>query len=127
MGAPAAGQGDNAVGSDLHLVVQPTGAVVSQPFAFAGGLGSGLSPTVRIGGRAAATVGSTATNQPVHLPTAGAFQRPPTNLGTVAAGSATVRIGGRPAARSGADVITCNDPTDRPAAKITSSGTVRIG
>jgi uncharacterized Zn-binding protein involved in type VI secretion len=127
MGQPAAAQGDVVVASDVHLVVQPPGTVVLLPNPFVGTLDGGLSATVRIGGRSAATVGSTATNLPPHVPVGGAFQRPPTNRGTVTAGSATVRINSKPAARAGDAVVTCNDPADLPAGTIQSAGTVLIG
>ena len=127
MGLPAAGQGDLVVATDFHLVVLPSGPVVLLPHPFTGILDGGLSGTVRIGGRSAATVGSTATNQPLHLPAGGTFQRPPSNQGTVIQGSATVRINGKPAARAGDAVLTCNDPVDLPAKAIQADGTVRVG
>ena len=89
----------------------------------------GLSPSVKIGGQAAAVVGSTASNSPPHLPTppGTSFQSPPANKGTVFIGSATVKIGGQGAARSGDTVTTCNDPADAPVGQIVAAGTVRIG
>ena len=54
-------------------------------------------------GMPAATVGSTAENAPPHIPVppGTSFQKPPSNRGTIQAGSATVMINGKPAARSG--------------------------
>ncbi|MEN3360506.1 MAG: hypothetical protein V7637_4488 [Mycobacteriales bacterium] len=127
MGLPAAALGDAVVATDLHAVVLPTGAVAVLPHPFAGQLDGGLSADVRIGGRAAATAGSTATNLPPHLPSGGAFQRPPTNRGTVQGGSVTVRVNGKPAARAGDAVVTCNDPADLPVGTIQAAGPVRIG
>jgi uncharacterized Zn-binding protein involved in type VI secretion len=127
VGLPAAAQGDAVVATDLHAVVLPTGAVAALPHPFTGQLDGGLSGDVRVGGRAAATVGSTATNLPPHVPAGGAFQRPPANRGTVQGGSATVRVNGRPAARAGDPVVTCNDPADLPVGTIQSAGPVRIG
>jgi uncharacterized Zn-binding protein involved in type VI secretion len=115
------------VATDLHIVVTPAGTAVSLPHPFTGRLDGGLSTTVRVEGRPAATYGSTATNEPPHAPATGAFQRPPANLGTVSQGSATVRINGRPAARIGDEVLTCNDPADLPIGLITGAASVRIG
>jgi uncharacterized Zn-binding protein involved in type VI secretion len=127
MGQPAAKQGDRVVAVDQHIVVPPSGPPVPLPHPFAGTLDGGLAGTVRIEGRPAATSGSTATNLPPHVPSAGAFQRPPANRGTVQAGSPTVRIGGKPAARAGDTVLTCNDPADLPVGRIVAASAVRIG
>ena len=126
MGRPAAAQGDLVTASDTHLVV------ISQvptptPLPFSGALSDGLSPNVRIGGRAAAVVGSGAHNQPPHIPPGGTFSRPPTNMATVQSGSTTVRISGRFAARAGDPALTCNDPVDVPAGTVGALGPVRIG
>jgi uncharacterized Zn-binding protein involved in type VI secretion len=133
VGVPAAAQGDQVVATDTHilLVPAPTGPTpVPLPHPFTGALDAGLCPTVRIAGRPAAVVGSAATNTPPHVPAnpAAAFQRPPTNRGTVTAGSATVRFGGRPAARHGDPVTTCNDPADLPVGRlVVPGGTVNVG
>ncbi|MCU1670266.1 MAG: PaaR repeat-containing protein [Blastococcus sp.] len=126
MGQPAAAQGDLVTANDTHLVVisqVPTTVVLP----FAGPLTDGLSPNVRIGGRAAAVVGSGAHNQPPHIAPGGAFSRPPTNVATVQSGSTTVRISGRFAARAGDPALTCNDPVDVPAGTVGALGPVRIG
>ena len=88
-----------------------------------------LSNDVKIMGKAAATVDSTADNVPAHIPTAPgvSFQKPPANKGTVMMGSATVNINGKKAARLNDPVKTCNDPTDVPVGKIIAVGTVLIG
>jgi uncharacterized Zn-binding protein involved in type VI secretion len=80
-------------------------------------------------GKPAATLGSTADNQPSHIPTppGTGFQKPPANRGTVQAGSPTVRINGKPAARNGDRALTCNDPVDLPVGTVTAAGTVSIG
>src|SRR3954451_15261587 len=97
MGQPAAAQGDSVTGFDIHLATDAFGVTTSQSSPFHGVLTDGLSPDVRIHGRAAAVVGSGADNQPPHtpLPPAVTFPRPPTNRATVQTGSATVRINGR--------------------------------
>ena len=132
MGQPAAKQGDKVMASDTHilLVPSPGGPVPTPiPHPFSGTLMGGLSPTVKIGGKAAAVVGSTATNTPPHIPAnpAAPFQKPPANKGTVQVGSLTVKINGKAAARHGDTVLTCNDPADLPAGKIIAVGTVNIG
>jgi uncharacterized Zn-binding protein involved in type VI secretion len=134
MGSPAAKQGDKVVGVDVHIVMvpSPTGTVPTPlPHPFSGTLDGALSSDVKIQGKAAATVDSTATNSPSHLPTppGTAFQNPPSNKGTVAAGSSTVTINGKAAARAGDTVKTCNDPSDAPVSAIVpaGAGTVLIG
>jgi len=133
MGQPAAKQGDTIVALDYHIVLVPAppGPPVPQllPHPFVGVLDGGLSPNVRIMGRQAALVGSTATNTP-HMPTSPGltFQRLPANRGVVQGGSGTVRINGRSAARGGDLAVTCNDPADLPVGRVIAApGTVRIG
>lgn len=128
MAPPAAKQGDRVTALDTHLIQPPgTSPPVPIPHPFSGLLDGGLSPDVRIAGRPAATVGSTATNTPPHLPQGGSFVVPPKNQARVIAGSATVFINGKPAARAGDTALTCNDPVDLPAGTVVAAGTVRIG
>ncbi len=127
MGLPAAKEGDQVTAMDTHLIVTPPGPVVAVPHPFAGVLDGGLSSDVLIMGNPAATVGSTASNEPPHVPQGGQFQRQPANLGKVSRGSATVLINGKPAARAGDPVMTCNDPVDAPVGTILATGTVLIG
>jgi len=129
MGQPAAKQGDQVVAVDTHIVMVPGPAFSPLPHPFAGMLNGGLSTDVKISGRPAATVGSTADNTPPHLPTAPGtgFQRPPANKATVQQGSATVKINGKPAARTGDKALTCNDPVDLAVGTIVAAGNVLIG
>lgn len=133
MGQPAAKQGDRVVGIDTHIVMVPSPAgpvPTSLPHPFAGILDGGLSDDVNIEGKPAATVGSTATNRPPHLPTPPgiSFQSSPSNQATVKIGSPTVNINGKAAARVGDTAETCNDPTDAPLGTVLASpGTVMIG
>jgi len=78
-------------------------------------------------GMAAATVDSTATNTPSHIPQGGPFQSPPSNKGTIKMGSTTVKINGKDAARNGDMAETCNDPSDMPVGTVIAVGTVMIG
>jgi len=132
LGAPAAKQGDQVIAVDTHIVMVPSGpAMVPTPLPhpFVGMLSGGLSSDVKIMGKPAATVDSTADNSPAHVPTppGTSFQKPPANKGTVMVGSATVKINNKAAARMGDPVKTCNDPQDLPVGKIIAVGTVLIG
>jgi uncharacterized Zn-binding protein involved in type VI secretion len=133
MGLPAAKQGDKVVGVDIHIVMVPAAPAppvpVPLPHPFNGMLTGGLSSDVKIMGKPAATVDSTADNSPPHTPTppGTSFQKPPANKGTVMMGSATVKINGKQAARAGDTAKTCNDPSDMPVGKIVTGGTVLIG
>src|SRR3954447_18702283 len=113
MGQPAARQGDPVSGIDTHQVVTPAGVTSMVPLPFSGTISSQTVASVTIGGAAAAVVGSVATNQPPHIaPPPTSFVKPPSNRGTVSAGSSNVTIGGKAAARAGDAVKTCNDPAD---------------
>lgn len=130
MGQPAAKQGDQITATDTHIVMIPSpGGPVPTPLPhpFIGMLDGNLSPTVKIMGMPAATVGSTATNTPAHIPQGGPFQIPPTNQGQIMTGSATVMINNKPAARSGDTAMTCNDPAPLPVGTVVATGTVMIG
>ncbi len=132
MGQPAAKQGDMVQAMDTHIVMVPTpGGMVPTPtpgHPFNGIIDGNLSSDVRIMGRPAATVGSTATNQPPHIPIGGpSFQIPPTNRATIITGSATVRINGKPVARNGDTANTCNDPVPLPVGTVIATGTVNVG
>ena len=128
MGQPAAKQGDQVVAIDTHLI-QPPGPVppVPIPHPFMGQIDGALSSDVNIMGKPAATVDSTATNTPSHVPQGGSFVSPPTNSGTVTMGSQTVFINGKAAARNGDTAETCNDPSDLPVGTVIAVGTVLIG
>lgn len=132
MGLPIATANHQVTGVDIHMQMVPTpGGPVPTPLPapFAGILDNGLIQTVTIGGQPAAVKGSTASNQPPHLPTppGTSFQKPPANQGTVEMGSQTVSIGGQQAARTSDPVRTCGDPTDQPTGQIIATGTVLIG
>ena len=133
MGQPAAKKNDRIVATDTHVVMVPSppGSPVPTPLQhpFSGILDGSLSSNVKIMKQPAATVGSTATNTPSHIPTPPgvSFQTPPANKGTVQLGSQTVKINKKGAARNGDTAITCNDPSDLPVGKVVAAGTVRIG
>jgi uncharacterized Zn-binding protein involved in type VI secretion len=129
---PAAKQGDQVVAVDIHIVMVPSpGGPVPTPLPhpFSGMLDGSLSSNVNIMGMPAATMGSTANNQPPHIPTppGTAFQIPPTNQATIIRGSSTVFINGKPAARAGDPAQTCADPAPNPGGQVIAVGTVMIG
>jgi uncharacterized Zn-binding protein involved in type VI secretion len=132
MGMPLAKQNDQVLATDTHIVLVPVGPSLVPtplPHQFTGMITGGLATTVKIGGQPAAVVGSTADNQPPHIPTppGTSFQKPPANKGTIQVGSATVRIAGKSAARNGDVVMTCNDPADLPVGKVVAVGMVTAG
>jgi uncharacterized Zn-binding protein involved in type VI secretion len=134
LGQPAAKQGDHVVAVDTHIVMVPAAPPAPPvptllPHPFAGVIGGGLSTDVKIMGKAAAVVGSTADNTPPHRPTAPGttFQKPPSDKATIQKGSQTVNINGKPAARAGDKALTCNDPADQPSGTVVAVGTVSIG
>jgi uncharacterized Zn-binding protein involved in type VI secretion len=133
MGQPAIKQGDQMTATDMHVVLVPsaTGPTPTPlPHPFNGTVTGNLSPDVRVNGRPAATVGSTAVNTPPHTPTppGTGFQTAPTNQGTITSGSSSVRINGKPATRVGDQAQTCADPAPNPAAQlVTADNTVLIG
>jgi len=128
MGPPAARQGDRVVALDMHLI-QPPGPTspVLVPHPFSGIINGSVSADVTIGGAAAATMNSTATNTPPHIPIGGTFVNPPSNKATIVKGSATVTINGKAAARAGDTATTCNDPVDLPSGTVVAVGQVFIG
>jgi uncharacterized Zn-binding protein involved in type VI secretion len=128
MGQPAAKQGDRVTALDTHLI-QPPGTTppVPVPHPFSGVIDGALSGDVKIEGKPAATLNSTATNTPPHVPQGGTFVNPPKNRAQISTGSATVFINNKPAARSGDTALTCNDPVDLPVGTVVAAGTVLFG
>jgi uncharacterized Zn-binding protein involved in type VI secretion len=133
MGQPAAKSGDQIVAVDTHIVMVPAppGQPVPTPLPhpFNGMINGNLSANVFIQGQPAATAGSTATNQPPHLPTppGTVFQIPPTNQGTILRGSTSVLINNKPAARAGDPAQTCADPVPNLSGQVVAVSTVLIG
>lgn len=130
MGQPAAKEGDHIVAVDTHLTIQPTPAgpvTVPLPYPFDGVIDAETSEDVIINGSPAATVGSTATNQPPHIPQGTGFVNPPSNQGKIIMGSSSVYINKKAAARLGDTALTCNDPEDMPVGKVVAKSDVFIG
>lgn len=131
MGMAAAKHGEKVIATDIHIVLiqAPPGPpiLVPVPHSFTGIIDGNLSQNVKIEGMPAATVDSTATNMPFHIPQGGPFQKSPSNKATINIGSTTVRINGKMVARNGDTAITCNDPSDMPIGKVIATGTVFVG
>jgi len=128
MGNPAAKQGDTITAVDMHNIQPPSSSPPSMiPHPFNGIIDGGLCQSVSIMGMAAATVDSTATNTPPHIPSGGSFVTPPDNSATIVEGSSSVNIGGKAAARSGDPADTCNDDGQPRGGTIIASGSVFIG
>lgn len=130
VGRPAASEGSEVVGVDVHVVLVPSpgGPVPTPtPLAFSGKLSDGLCEDVAVDGKRLAVVGSGADNAPGHVAPSGTFQRPPSNHGKVSGGSATVFAGNEPVARAGDPATTCNDPGDAPKARVVATSTVFVG
>jgi uncharacterized Zn-binding protein involved in type VI secretion len=128
MTPPAAKEGDQVMALDMHMI-QPPGpsSPVPVPHPFSGKLDGALSGDVKIEGKAAATVDSTATNSPSHTPIGGSFVNPPANKGKITMGSGSVKINGKKAARAGDSAETCNDPKDLPVGTVLAVSKVNIG
>ena len=129
MSLPAAKQGDQVLGFDTHLIQPfgPTSPVLVPMHPFSGIIDGALSGDVSIEGRSAATVDSTATNTPPHLPLGGTFVNPPSNRAKIVKGSTSVTINGKAAARATDTAETCNDPRDLPVGTVVATSTVVIG
>ncbi|MBK7954307.1 MAG: PAAR domain-containing protein [Candidatus Accumulibacter sp.] len=130
MGQAAAKKGDQVMATDIHIVMIPAGPApvpTPLPHPFVGIIDGALSADVNIMGMPAATVDSTASNTPPHIPQGGPFQNPPGNQATIKVGSPAVKINGKMAARNGDMATTCNDPSDLPAGTVLAVGTVFIG
>ena len=141
MGQRAAKHGDKITATDMHIVMVPAPAPKDPvptplPHKFEGRLSGELSTDVRIMGKPAAVVGSTADNFPPHAPTepGTSFQGPPlskapSNKGAIRSGSVTVKINGKAAARDGDPADTCSDgPPLVPGKVVVEPGvTVNIG
>mgnify|MGYP002626341061 CR=1 FL=1 len=131
MGTPGAKRGDRIIATDTHilLVPAPPGPPVPTPtpLPFSGVIDGALSESTFIDDMNAATVDSQASNTPAHVPTVGPFQTPPSDRGTIIAGSSTVFIDEKAAARAGDTAETCNDPSDLPVGVGEASGSVIAG
>lgn len=126
----AAHEGDLVVGIDIHIIdiPSPAGPVPTPlPHPFKGKLDRELSDDVKIEDKAAATVGSLASNDPGHSPMGGPFHKAPKDEGKVQRGAETVFVNDKPIARTGDPCFTCSDPTDLPTGVVIAGSSVKVG
>ena len=112
MGTPAAVLGDRIMGTCMgHQIPSPPAGNPgpAPPMPFSAPLTTGIAPTVLIGGKPAAVVGSWGLNAPPHvgLHVSDPFMAPPMQRGTVMQGSTTVLMEGKPAAKTGSACTIC--------------------
>lgn len=114
MGAPAIVMGDQITGiCPNHLIPAALGLPTpAPPMPFSAPMTLGTVPTVMIGGKAAAVMGTSGMNMPPHvgLHPADPFMAPPMQIGRIVAGSPTVMIGGKPAASASSTCTCCLVP-----------------
>lgn len=116
--------GDKIQGQcSIHQIPNPaTGAPQpGPPMPFSAPLLMGLEPTVTIGGKAVAVIGSQGMNTPPHvgLHPADPFMVPTTQQGTVMSGSPTVTAGGKPIATTSSQVTMCAQVPGQPISTVT--------
>jgi uncharacterized Zn-binding protein involved in type VI secretion len=107
----------------IHQVPNPASGVPQPspaPLPFSAPLLQGLEPTVTIGGKAVAVLGSSGFNTPPHvgLHATDPFMAPPTQQGRVLSGSPTVTAGGKPIATSSSQVAMCAQVPGQPVATV---------
>jgi uncharacterized Zn-binding protein involved in type VI secretion len=119
-------QGDKIQGQcATHQVPNPASGAPQpspSPLPFSAPLLMGLEPTVTIGGKAVAVVGSEGMNTPPHVglhPSDPAFA-PNLQSGKVLSGSPTVTAGGKPIATSSSQVSMCMQVPGQPVATISN-------
>jgi uncharacterized Zn-binding protein involved in type VI secretion len=106
-----------------HQVPNPSSGAPQpspSPLPFKAPLLLGLEPTVTIGGKAVAVVGSNGLNTPPHVglhPSDTAFA-PPLQKGNVASGSPTVTAGGKPIATTSSQVTMCMQAPGEPKSSV---------
>ncbi len=116
--------GDKIQGQcSIHQVPNPASGAPQPspaPLPFSAPLLQGLEPTVTIGGKAVAVVGSSGFNTPPHvgLHPADPFLVPTTQQGTVLSGSVTVTAGGKPVATTSSQVAMCAQVPGQPIATV---------
>ena len=110
-----------------HQIPTPSGAPApAPPMPFSAPITLGLAPTVLIGGKPAAVIGSSGINVPPHvgLHASDPFLVPTMQQGTVVAGSMTVLFEGKGAASTAA---TCTCCIGVPGTIVASGVTVLVG
>ena len=107
----------------IHQIPNPASGAPQPgpPMPFSAPLLMGLEPTVTIGGKAVAVMGSQGMNTPPHvgLHPADPFMVPNMQQGTVRSGSPTVMAGGKPIATTSSQVTMCAQVPGQPVATVT--------
>ncbi|HEV7809627.1 MAG TPA: PAAR domain-containing protein [Candidatus Limnocylindrales bacterium] len=128
MGAEAVVKGTRIEGTcNVHLIPSASGTAPAGPRKFSAPIKNGTIASVLLGGREAAVMGASGTND---LPGThdgivdGPFASPTGRVGRVLSGSATVFIGGQMAATTASLATCCVEPFERFRDAV---GSVRIG
>ncbi len=107
----------------IHQIPNPASGApqLGPPMPFSAPLLMGLEPTVTIGGKAVAVMGSQGMNTPPHvgLHPADPFMVPNTQMGNVMSGSPTVTAGGKPVATTSSQVTMCAQAPGQPVSTVT--------
>lgn len=107
----------------IHQIPNPASGAPQPgpPMPFSAPLLMGLEPTVTIGGKAVAVMGSQGMNTPPHvgLHPADPCMVPNMQQGTVMSGSPTVMAGGKPIATTSSQVTMCMQVPGQPVSTIT--------
>jgi uncharacterized Zn-binding protein involved in type VI secretion len=108
----------------IHQIPNPASGAPQPgpPMPFSAPLLMGLEPTVTIGGKAVAVMGSQGINTPPHvgLHPADPSMVPNTQQGTVMSGSPTVMAGGKPIATTSSQVTMCMQLPGQPISTVTN-------
>ena len=112
MGQPALVTGDKINGTcPGHQVPSASGTAPAGPLPFGAPITQGTVPTVLIGGKPAAVMGSSGFNTPPHVGIVDPpFASPTSQVGRIISGSATVLIGGKMAATTMSKATMCLTP-----------------
>jgi uncharacterized Zn-binding protein involved in type VI secretion len=107
----------------IHQIPNPASGAPQPgpPMPFSAPLLMGLEPTVTIGGKAVAVIGSKGLNTPPHvgLHPADPCMVPSMQQGAVMSGSPTVMAGGKPIATTSSQVTMCMQVPGQPVSTIT--------
>jgi uncharacterized Zn-binding protein involved in type VI secretion len=108
----------------IHQIPNPASGAPQPgpPMPFSAPLLMGLEPTVTIGGKAVAVMGSQGMNTPPHvgLHPADPCMVPNMQMGNVMSGSPTVMAGGKPIATTSSQVTMCMQVPGQPISTVTN-------
>jgi len=117
--------GDKVQGQcSIHQIPNPASGAPqpAPPMPFSAPLTLGLEPTVTIGGKAVAVVGSSGLNTPPHagLHASDLYMLPAAQQGKVVSGSPTVTAGGKAVATTSGQVVMCANAPGKGIASVTT-------